>query len=398
MTIRPPRLRSLHAAAPLALFVATSVTGLAILVGPASPATPAAPWPMALHDAEHSGTSSAVGPQWGTISWRRDLGGHITQGPVVAADGTIYAASSLGVLHALDPANGADRWTFNGGASYVGGEDLSTSALILPSGTVLWPGPRDTLFAISPEGKKLWSHTFGAAVLSPVLAGSRVYVVLADATVWAISVAGATPVLRWSLQVGSTSFGSPVVDPDGNVITTADDTVVAIADHGSTGSVRWRRTLNAEVEVSASVDRSGSVYVESNHATVYAYSPTGKLRWKQHIGQESYSSSSVSPSGLLYFGDNGGALHIVHASTGSAVATDGADKGIWSAQVIDARGDVYFASLDKQIVGYNHAGHRLFTVKTSGAVDSYPALTASGALIVGDEHGTLYAIGGMAPR
>lgn len=398
MTIRPAHHRSIRTAAPLALLVAVSVTGLALLAGPAGSATGAAAWPMALHDAEHSGTSTAVGPQSGTISWQRDLGGKITQGPVVGADGTIYIASSLGVLHALNPANGSDRWTFDGGASYAGGEDLSTSPLILPSGTVLWPGPSDTLFAISPDGKKLWSHTFAATVLSPVLSGSRVYVVLANATVWAIDVVGATPVLEWSLHVGSTSFGSPVVGPDGNVITTAGDTVVAIADHGSSGSVRWQHTLNAQVEVSASVDRSGSVYVESNHATVYAFSPSGKLRWKQHIGQESYSSSSVSPSGLLYFGDNGGALHIVHASTGRAVATDHAHKGIWSAQVIDARGDVYFATQGKQIVGYNNAGHQLFTVKTSGAVDSYPALTASGALIVGDEHGTLYAIGGTAPQ
>ncbi|MCU1493780.1 MAG: WD40-like repeat protein [Acidimicrobiaceae bacterium] len=290
MTIRPPHHRSIHATAPLALLVAMSVIGLALLAGPASAVTPAAPWPMALHDAEHSGTSTAVGPQSGTISWRRDLGGNITPGPVVAADGTIYAASSLGVLHTLDPTDGSDRWTFDGGAPYSGGADLSTSPLILPSGTVLWPGPRDTLFALSPGGKKLWSRTFGAAVLSPVLAGSRVYVVLADATVWAIDVTGGTPALRWSLDVGSASFGSPVVDPDGNVIMTADDTVVAIADHGSTGSVRWRHTLDADVEVSASVDRFGSVYVESNHATVYAFAPSGRLRWKRRIGQESYCS------------------------------------------------------------------------------------------------------------
>ncbi|HWD25111.1 MAG TPA: PQQ-binding-like beta-propeller repeat protein [Acidimicrobiales bacterium] len=390
--------RSIRATAPVAILIAMSVIVRTFLAGTASAATSAAPWPMALHDAEHSGTSTSVGPQSGTISWQRDLGGNITPGPVVAADGTIYAASSLGVLHALNPKDGSDRWTFDGGAQYSGGTDLSTSPLILPSGTVLWPGPRDRLFALSPNGTKLWSHTFGAAVLSPVLAGSRVYVVLADATVWAIDVTGGTPALRWSIDVGSTSFGSPVVDPDGNVITTADDAVVAIADHGSTGSVRWRHTLDADVEVSASVDRSGSVYVESNHGSVYAFSPSGTLRWKLRIGQESYSSSSVSPSGLLYFGDNGGVLHVVRASTGGAVAADRAGKGIWSAQVIDARGDAYFGTQGKEIVGYDHAGHHLFTVPTSGAIDSYPGLTASGALIIGDERGTLYAIGGTSPR
>lgn len=37
--------------------------------------------------------------------------------------------------HGLDPATGEDRWRFDGGGSY--GNALSTSAAILPDGTVV---------------------------------------------------------------------------------------------------------------------------------------------------------------------------------------------------------------------------------------------------------------------
>jgi outer membrane protein assembly factor BamB len=371
---------ALIAAAPL---VATSY---------ASGAPNSSPWPMALHDARHTATASAVGPQTGDIAWKRDLGGNITPGPVVGADGSIYVASSTGVLYALNPQSGANRWTFNAGAAYSGENDLSTSPLVLSTGSILWPGPKDTLYEISASGKLLWSKQFSGAVLSPVSTGQRVYVALASGHVWALSVGGTVPSLVWSVKVGDSSFGSPVIAPDGNVITTVGDSLVVVADHGSTGSVRWRRTLNAEVEVSASVGSDGSIYVTSNHSTAYDFSPAGKLQWSKKIGQESYSSSSVTPSGHLVFGDNGGVLHIVKASSGDSIVADQGMKALWGAEVIDARGDVYFGSLGKQVYGFDAKGHMLFDVAVSAGVDSYPAMTATGALVIGDEKGTLYDV------
>jgi hypothetical protein len=101
-----------------------------------------APWPAALHDFRHSGASTADGPNAGIFRWRRSLEAAVTPGPVVAPDGTIYAASNAGVLHALDPVTGADRWTFDSGHR-AADNDLSTSPLVLPDGTVLWGASSD---------------------------------------------------------------------------------------------------------------------------------------------------------------------------------------------------------------------------------------------------------------
>jgi hypothetical protein len=177
------------------------------------------------------------------------------------------------------------------------------------------------------------------------------------------------------------------------VVTTADKSVVAVVDHGASGTIAWRHQTSASIEVSPSVGSNGDVYVTANDGSAYRLSPHGGLEWRRHIGQESYSSSSVSAGGLLYFGDNGGELTVVRAATGVLVRVDHGHKGIWSAQVVDAKGDVYFGTQGGEIYGFSPSGRRLFSVKASGPIDSYPALSGAGRLVIGDEAGTLYAIG-----
>ena len=354
----------------------------------------ASPWPMAMHDAAHSATSPAVGPHTGTILWTRDLGGNVTPSPVIGSDGTVYLASNAGVLHALDPTTGADRWTFDGTGPFGGETDLSTSPLVLPSGSILWPGPGHVLYEVSSSGAELWSHTFTGNLLSPVRVGSTVYVVSMSGSVSALRVGGVVPVVAWTLGIGHRSFGAPVVGHDGEVVTTVDSSVVAVSDHGSHGGVAWRHRLDSEIEVSPSLDAHGDVFVTTNDASVYAYSPTGHLRWHERVGTESYSSSSVAAGRLLYFGDNRGVLHVLHASTGHQITSHRlGTRGLWGGQAFDRKGDVYAGTQSGAIVGLGPSGHQLFRVQATGPIDSYPAITGTGVLIVGDQSGRVYAIG-----
>ncbi len=347
---------------------------------------------MALHDNRHSGTSAADGPTSGHVLWTRDLEGNITPGPAVGPGGSIYVATNSGVLYALDPTTGANEWTFNGGTALGGETDLSTTPLVLPSGDILWPGSRNTLFEVSPTGALLWSHRFSTQPLSPTLSGTRAYVEQMGGTLSAFDITPATPQLVWSLSVGTPSYGSPVVAPNGTIITTAGHQVIDVTDAGPKARVLWRYTTAAPIEVSASVGADGTVVVSTNDRDVYALESDGALKWKSERGSESYSSSSISGS-LAYYGDNSGTLHVVREKSGTPVVTDKGTKGIWAAQAVDAKGDVYFGTQGKQIYGFGPHGTKLFDIAASGPIDSYPALTANGDLIIGDEAGTLYAIG-----
>ena len=161
-------------------------------------------WPEALCDAAHCGTSAATGPQTVALRWTRNLGGPISAGPTVAADGAIYAFSDAGVLHALNPATGADEWTFDGGGSANNGSDLSTSAAVLADGTILWPGPRSTLFALDPAGHLQWSVSPRGTVLSPAVASNgKVYVTDSMGDLVALAPRPTAVRMLWSISIGT---------------------------------------------------------------------------------------------------------------------------------------------------------------------------------------------------
>ncbi len=204
---------------------------------------------------------------------------------------------------------------------------------------------------------------------------------------------GPVPVLRWSLSVGHSSYGSPVVAPDGRIVTTADNCVVDVADEGSHGTIAWFHRFHGQVETSAAVSAGGTIVVGTNDPYEYGFSPGGRVVWRVRRGAESYSSPSVSPGGRAYFGANNGLLRVVSAGSGAPVVTLAGRMGLWAAQAVDARGDTYFGTQGRRIYGFDRQGRRLFVITASGPIDSYPALTATGELIIGDEAGTLYAVG-----
>lgn len=362
---------------------------------PSGSATPAswAPWPSALHDARHSGMSTGVGPTKGMVRWQRKLEGAVTPGPVIGQDGTIYAASNAGVLHALDPATGADRWIYD--SHFSGGGDLSISPLILPDGTVLYSTPGSKLAALSPQGHLLWTQNLPGQPTSPVTVdGHRVYVGDTSGSVSALDVSAKAHHLAWTVKVGSSSYGSVVTDGSGRLYTTSGSALLAIDDQGATGTVAWHETPGDGItEVSAGLAADGTVLLGTNGKREWAYHRDGSPAWnaQRHI---SYSSPAVTAAGLAYIGDHQGKVNVFDVHTGSQVATYRVTKTlIWSSTVVDRDYRVYFGGQNGHAYGLDAHGTLLFDVDLGAQVDDYPGLSADGALIIGSRNGMLTAIG-----
>lgn len=65
-----------------------------------------------------------------------------------------------------------------GGGGY--GSDLSTVAAVLRDGTVLWPGPRQRLFALDSRGRLRWTIALDGEPTSPLVDLPRRRLYLAD--------------------------------------------------------------------------------------------------------------------------------------------------------------------------------------------------------------------------
>ncbi len=369
-------------------------------VSPVSAGTPSwSPWPTALHDARHSGASSDDGPVNGTVRWRRRLEGPVTPGPVLARDGTIYVASNAGVLHALDPGTGADRWTVDAGTNATG-SDLSTSALVLPDGTVVWGPPGSPrLLGISPTGVRLWSVALPGRPTSPTTVdGRRIYVGDTGGGVTALDVSssgGDPPRQAWTTRVGTTSYGSIVTDGSGRIYTTADSALIALDDLGTSVREAWRANPDDSInEVSAGLAPDGTVLLGTNGNREWAYRPDGSLRWT-FPRIITYSSPSVTSDGLAYVADHSGRVHVLRVSDGTEAAAyqDEPPAQIWSAVAVDRGHRIYFGTQDGQLLGVAPDGSVLFDVALGGPVDSYPALTADGTVVIGDRSGEVVAVG-----
>lgn len=354
-----------------------------------------APWPSALHDARHTGASTADGPTTDMVRWHRRLEGAVTPGPVVGADGTVYAASNGGVLHALDPATGADRWTYD--SRHSGGGDLSTSPLVLLGGTVLWGTAGRDLVALSPAGAVLWTQRLPGTPTSPASAdGRRVYVGDMGGGVTALDVgAGGSHRVVWTLDVGSTSYGSVVTDGSGRLYTTADSALVAVDDRGGSGAVAWRADPGDDItEVSAGLAPDGTALLGTNGAKEWAYHRDGTPRWSAPR-VITYSSPSVTADGLAYVADHSGRVRVLDVGNGTEVAGYQIDppQQIWSSVAVDRGHRLYFGTQDGHLHGVDPAGAVLFDVALGAPIDSYPALTGDGAVVIGARNGELVAVG-----
>lgn len=203
----------------------------------------------------------------------------------------------------------------------------------------------------------------------------------------------------WATELGSVSYSSPALGTDGTVYAGADDSLFAIDPED--GAVRWEYETGDLVEVSPAVAPDGGVVMGSNDAMVHGVAEGGSERWPLDLGEITYSSPAIGADGVGYIGDHSGAVKSFDSATGEQLDTypgmgrteDVTSVGVWTAPAVDSRGRVYFGTRAGSIYGSSAEGERLFEVETGGSVDSYPALSDDGTLLIGSEDGFLYAIG-----
>ncbi len=134
----------------------------------------------------------------------------VSSSPALGADGTVYFAAYDHKLYALNPANGATRWTCT-----LGDEVRASSPAIAADGTIYVGVYDGTVTAVSASGTLLRTFPTAKEVRSsPVIAGNRLYFGSADAKLHAFdlgqtALASAWPMLHHdALRTGRATPGA----------------------------------------------------------------------------------------------------------------------------------------------------------------------------------------------
>ena len=349
--------------------------------------------------------SSLAGPDRGVIRWQRRLEGSVVIGPIVAPDGTIYAGTEAGILHSIDPATGADHWAFDGGGRFSPGGPSSPA--LTPSGHVVFAGPAQSLFVLSPDGTLLWREQLSGTGFTPLVVvrpdptGSpitRIYVTDVHANLSAFEVgAGAAHSRRWQQSLGLQAHSGPIIGADGTIAQAVDDNVVTMRDTGDSLRISWRFHTGETIPVAPVYGAGQILIVSSNDPYLYAVDPDGERRWRIRRGPLATAPPTVTADSLVYDGDRRGGVNVVDARRGRLVARYQTlaptrlkpSVAVSTASIVDRERRVYFGTLAGHVLGLAPDGTVRFDLDLGSPVTAAVTLTASGGLVVGAEDGSL---------
>lgn len=309
------------------------------------------PWPMYLHDPQHTGRSQYRGPQQGKVEWMFETGNSVYSSPAIASDGTICFGSHDGFFYAVWP-DGSLKWKLATDLSLV-----QSSPLISLDGTIFfsaWDGSKTQLYAVSQDGHLRWKLTSigGEWPLLISRDGQTIYASDANTTFALGSQDGEK---KWELSLNSAYVSA--ISPDGSTIYLGvyGNSLYAV---GAGGTIKWKFGL-AGPPSTPCVDNDGNVYLNAGNYC-YSIDPNGNSRWKCSTGGVYPSSSpAIGEDGTLYTLGGGGSKLLALNYAGKLkweidlASSSGLRFGKTSqnSPIIDSEGTVYLGTLTTRVQG-----------------------------------------------
>lgn len=331
-------------------------------------------WPMYRHDAKHSGMTSYNGPEAPELRWVFKNEKALSP-PVISADGTVYIASSEGILYSLDT-SGNKKWTYS-----ISGVGLPKLA-ILHDGNIL-AGRGDTLYAFEPDGSLLWTYTVSQSINDVVIgtdgnvyiSSNCVHAVKPDGTqIWGdthgvCEGSGGFKELAISQEgniYGLSTLDVKVFNPEGAFIWEENTAFFAGARGGNTAI-----TIDPQDNAYVNIDSAASVNFASPNAQVIILFSHGGV--KNTLGPYISIPPAVTQEGSILFGkrevgetittENGvttselGKLEIIAMKHDGLVRWEQeVDGSICSYPVVDGKGNAYFILNNGDIHSYSPNG------------------------------------------
>lgn len=388
------------------------------------------PWPMYLHDPQHTGRSPYRGPQEGIIEWVFNTCADVYSSPVLGEDGTIYLGSNSMFLYALDP-SGAEKWRFKSIGCVLESDPLAANdgtIYFTPSG--YHSNENGTLYALNADGTLKWKYEHETlAPYFPTISkdGSALYVVLYQSTdvsyekighLCALHTQNGSRLWTFSADSGMGISNEPAIGPEGTIYcTTFEGNLYAI---NPDGTFKWEFKIEGLSHLSStpSVDNDGNIYINTLEY-LYSIAKDGTERWryKNSMWGNQWTTPTIAYDGTIYtigIIDNGEGLLALDYDgrlKWSFAFSQAKEEG-WASSdnspIVDVDGTVYLGLLTDRTVAdsvnfiaINADGTLKFQMSLrspNGSVpdiDSTPCISSDGTLYVGSDRPQglhLYAI------
>jgi outer membrane protein assembly factor BamB len=254
------------------------------------------------------------------------------QSRIVVDQGTVYATTMAGTVHALDAETGRERWKFVA-------DDAVFSTPEVRDSVVYFGSADQHVYAIDQAtGSLRWKTRTGGAVLAgPAVAQGIVAIGSADTNIYGLRVEDGSIV--WTLDAGNLFQSKAATDGERFFVGGWDNHFRGI--DATTGREIWKRELGRRQvivpdfsafspAITSPVVADGIVYVSTNDGTLHALNTAdGSTVWTINRERMGYSSPAVSE----------GVVYVVLNDKSLAIALDAKTGEVkWE---VDTRGTVY---------------------------------------------------------
>jgi len=321
-------------------------------------------WPMAHHDADHTGYTTSNGPLTNSTLWTFktinsvESGIAVSNGYVFVPCGDILNWGTNNMVYCLNAQTGAKVWNFTpggytftpavaNGCVYLGSYYSVASpydgflyCLNATTGNLIWnysagsfvnvyaPTVTNGLVYVGTSNSKLlcvnattgllvWDFATSGAAYNPSVSGNYVYVGSASGTVYCLDALAGTSV--WNYTANGGESDAPVVY-NGNVYFGSSGVYVdnynVTCLNAQTGAFVWDFTTVGGTFGTVAV-ANGNVYVPTiNHDLFCLNAQTGAEVWEEVLGGTVESSPAVSANGYVYVGADDSSIFCLNAQTG----------------------------------------------------------------------------------
>lgn len=258
------------------------------------------PWPMFLHDPQHTSRSPLAGPQNGTFTRIGPVDEEIFSSPAITEDGLIIFGAD-GVF-AFD-ASGTQVWHFDTGGTRD--DIVYSTACIASDGTIYIGCINGKLYALYPDGSLKWYFDTENTIVfdSPAISkdGSSIYITTRnrDKDIESFFAIDTNGLFLWKYEISMLGHfsTSPAISPDGNMIYITGEGALHALDPN--GQLKWKFEAHPDIGVPI-IDNAGNIYLNSG-SFIYSVDPNGSLTWSLDIRTiDTYSAPCIGYDGFLY--------------------------------------------------------------------------------------------------